>query len=75
MKGEFTGKTVVLSGFRDKDIQTKIEEQGGKVGSSVSKNTDFLIVKESLDEMTDKMKKATELGVKILTKDKVLKML
>jgi len=75
VKGEFTGKTVVLSGFRDKEIQTKIEEQGGKIGSSVSKNTHYLIIKEDVDEMTEKMKKATELGVKILTKDKLLKML
>ena len=75
VKGEFTGKIVVLSGFRDKDIQTKIEEQGGKVGSSVSKNTHYLIIKEDVDEMTEKMKRATELGVKILTKDKLLKML
>jgi DNA ligase (NAD+) len=74
VKGEFTGKTVVLSGFRDKEIQTKIEEQGGKVGSSVSKNTNYLIVKED-GEMTEKMKKASELGVKILTRDKVMKML
>jgi NAD-dependent DNA ligase len=75
VKGEFTGKIVVLSGFRDKDIQTKIEEQGGKISSSVSKNTNYLIIKEDVDEMTEKMKRATELGVKILTKDKLLKML
>jgi len=75
IKGEFTGKTVVLSGFRDKEIQTKIEEQGGKVGSSVSKNTNYLIIKESVDEMTEKMKKASELGIKILTKEKLMKML
>ena len=74
VKGEFTGKTVILSGFRDKEIQTKIEEQGGKIGSSVSKNTNYLIIKED-GEMTEKMKKATELGVKILTREKFMKML
>ena len=74
VKGEFTGKTVILSGFRDKEIQTKIEEQGGKIGSSVSKNTNYLIIKED-GEMTEKMKKAAELGVKILTREKFMKML
>lgn len=77
IKGEFTNKTVVLSSFRDKEIQEKIESQGGKVGSSVSKNTDYLIVKDQsvLDNPTDKVKKAQELQIKILTKDKILKML
>jgi NAD-dependent DNA ligase len=77
VKGKFTGKTVVLSGFRDKEIQTSIEEQGGKVSSSVSKSTDFLVIKDksTLDDPTDKITKALDLGIKILTKDEIKKML
>jgi DNA ligase (NAD+) len=75
--GEFTGKTVVFSSFRDPELKEKIENQGGKVGSSVSKNTDYLVVKDKsvLDDPTDKITKAIELEIKILTKDKLIKML
>jgi DNA ligase (NAD+) len=77
VNGEFSGKTIVMTGFRDKSIQDKIESQGGKIGSSVSKNTDILIVKDQsvIDDPTDKVIKAKELGIKIITKDKVEKML
>ena len=76
-KGSFTGKTVVMTGFRDKELQDKIESQGGKVGSTVSKNTDYLIVKDQtvIDEPTDKVQKAIDLSITILTKEKAIKML
>lgn len=75
-KGEFTGKTVVFTGFRDKDLEAKIEAQGGKIGSTVSKNTDYLVVKDQkiIDEPTDKVSKAISLGIKIITKEKLAKM-
>jgi NAD-dependent DNA ligase len=77
LQGNFTNKTVVFTGFRDKELEGKIEAQGGKIGSSVSKNTDYLVVKEqsSIDEPTDKVSKAISLGIKIITKDKLVKML
>jgi DNA ligase (NAD+) len=77
IKGEFTNKTVILTGFRDKNLQDKIEAQGGKIGSSVSKNTDYLVVKDQtiIDNPTDKVTKAQDLGVKIITKQKLEKML
>ncbi len=76
-KGEFTGKIVVFTGFRDKDLEIKIESQGGKIGSSVSKNTDYLVVKDQtvIDEPTDKVSKAISLGIKIITKENLNKML
>lgn len=74
IKGELTNKTIVLSGFRDKDLQSKIEEQGGKVGSSVSKNTDYLVVSDP-DETSSKINKANELGIKIITKEQLVKLL
>lgn len=33
------GKTIVMTGFRNKEIEQKIKEMGAKLGSSVSKNT------------------------------------
>jgi NAD-dependent DNA ligase len=77
VSGEFSGKTVVMTGFRDKSLQDKIESQGGKIGSSVSKNTNILIVKDQsvIDDPTDKVSKAIDLGIKIITKEKAEKML
>ena len=76
-ESSLTGKTMVLSGFRDAELQGKLEGMGVKVSSSVSKNTDYLVVKdkETIDENTGKVAKAKEVGVKIITKDNLLKML
>ena len=75
--GRFTDKIVVFTGFRDKDLQSQIEKQGGKIGSSISKNTDFLIIVDQsvLDKQTDKIIKAQELNIKIITKDQLIKLL
>lgn len=75
--GIFTNMIIVLTGFRDKDLQSQIESQGGKIGSSITKNTNYLIVKDQtmIDDPTDKIKKALELNIKIITKDKLIKML
>lgn len=74
---KITNMTFVFSSFRDKELQEMIETMGGKVNSSVSKNTDYLIVKDDsvLDNKTDKIKKAEELGVKILTRVNLVKLL
>jgi NAD-dependent DNA ligase len=76
-EGKLTNKTMVLSGFRDASLQEKLEGMGVKISSSVSKNTDYLIVKdkETIDDNTGKVAKAKEVGVKIITKDALLKML
>ncbi|KRQ87538.1 DNA ligase [Caloramator mitchellensis] len=61
------GKTVVVTGtlenYTRDEIQYLIEKLGGKVSGSVSKKTSFVIVGESPGS---KLKKAQELGVKIL---------
>ena len=76
-KGEFTNKIVVFSSFRDSMLQKQIEDMGGKISSAVSKNTDYLIVKDNsvLNDPSEKIKKAIELNIKILTKDKLIKLL
>jgi len=77
VKGDFTDKIIVLTGFRDKELQNKIEEQGGKIGSTISKNTNFLVVKDQsmIDEPTEKIKKASSLNIKIITRDQLIKKL
>ena len=66
-------KTWVLTGFRDKILQQKIEDKGGKIASTVSKNTDILVVKdkESLDTPSSKVIKAQKLGIKIIQKSQI----
>ena len=72
-KNKYTDKTIVMSGFRDAELQQQLEDSGAKITNSVSKNTDYLIVKDqnTIDENTGKVQKANELGVKIITIDKV----
>ena len=62
---------IVVSGFRDKDIISYIENEGGILTNTVSKNTDLLVIKDKSVMDTSKVIKAKELGVKIITKDKV----
>jgi len=59
-------KKFVFSGFRDKEMETRIEAVGGKVVSSVSKDTSYVVVKDAAASST-KTKKAVELGVAIIT--------
>lgn len=77
IKGQFTDKTLVFTEFRDANLKEKIEAQGGHVASTVSKNTDYLVVNEQsvIDNPTTKVIKALELNIKIITKDKLIKML
>ena len=77
INGYFTNKTLVLSGFRDKTIQDKLEKQGAKISVSISKNTDYLVVKDKsiLDNPTEKVNKAKELNINIITKDKLISLL
>lgn len=70
------GKTFVLTGklaalSRD-EAGDRIRELGGKVSGSVSKKTDYVVVGE---DAGSKLRKATELGVRILDEDEFLRMI
>jgi NAD-dependent DNA ligase len=63
----FVNKKVVLTGFRSKEITDFIESNGGKITSTVSKNTNLVIYVPG-DKTGSKFNKAQQLGIKLLTK-------
>ena len=65
LSGKFNNQNIVLSGKRDIEIIELIEKEGGSIKSTVNKNTNLLVV-DSLDLQTSKMKKAKELNIKII---------
>lgn len=72
----FSGKTCVLTGTLENttrdQAKNNIKSAGGRIASSVSKDTDLLIVGA---EPGSKYKKAKELGIKIIDEKEFLKML
>ncbi|MBQ8498194.1 NAD-dependent DNA ligase LigA [Chlamydia sp.] len=67
------GKTIVLTGTFQEITRSQLEERirflGGKVSSSVSKNTDAIVVGSGAGA---KLKKAQELGIRILKEHDLL---
>lgn len=61
------GKSVVFTGFRDNDLESRIGEVGGKVTTSVSKSTGYVVVGGVKGENSSKEKKAVEYNIPILT--------
>lgn len=60
------GKTVVLTGTREKNIIDFLKNVGANQGSNVSKNT-FLVVAKNKDEDTGKAEEARKLNVPIMS--------
>lgn len=75
-KGILSGKVFVLTGtlstYSRSEATKMIEEAGGRVSSSVSQRTDYVVAGEAPGS---KLKKAKELGIQILTEDDFKKML
>ena len=64
---KLNGLTIVMTGFRDKDLKSQIESDGGKVTDTISKNTNILITKEA-DASSTKVTKAEKLGIRVMDK-------
>lgn len=78
VKQVLEGKVFVITGtveyFANRDeMKEKIEQLGGKVTGSVTKNTDYLI-NNDVESSSSKNKKAKELGIPIISEDKFLQM-
>jgi len=68
VKGEkCKGWIVVFTGFRDKNLERLLAEQGGSTASSVSGRTTHLVMKQK-GSGSSKEKKAQDLGINILDK-------
>jgi NAD-dependent DNA ligase len=67
-------KKIVFSGFRNKDYEKIIENNGGSVSTSISKNTSYLIVADKNEE-SSKIDKAKSLNIPILSKEEFEKLL
>ncbi len=72
----FAGKTFVLTGtlehFKRNEAQALIESYGGKVSSSISQKTDYLL---SGEDSGSKLVKAEALGVTVISEEEFLKMI
>ena len=70
------GKTFVITGtlpsLKRNEAKSLIEQAGGKVTNSVSKNTDYLVVG---DDAGSKLEKARKLGIQELNESQILAML
>ncbi len=73
---KFAGKTFVVTGTLDamtrEEAKAIIEQVGGKVTSSVSGNTDYVIVGK---EAGTKLQKAKKLGLNLLNEDEFIKLM
>lgn len=73
---DYSGKTFVLTGtlptLKRSEAKAIIESHGGKVSSSVSKKTDFVVAGE---EAGSKLDKANELGVAVISEEQLLEMM
>ena len=71
--GRFKGKTFVPTGtlptMKRKEAQSLIEKLGGKVSSSVSKKTDYVVAGE---DAGSKLVKAQELGIEIISEQELI---
>lgn len=75
-KDELSGMTFVITGsvknFQNREcMKLFIETHGGKVSGSVSPKTSYL-VNNDITSTSDKNKKAKELGIPIITEDKLV---
>jgi DNA ligase (NAD+) len=77
VSNKLSGKTFVVSGvfqlFSRDDLKKAIEDNGGKVGSSISAKTDYVIAGENMGPA--KLEKANQLGIKIISENDFLHLL
>jgi NAD-dependent DNA ligase len=71
INANISGKSFVFTGFRDKDLEAYIIRMGGFIKTTISKNTDYLVVAD-LNENSTKVDKARSIGVPIILRDNAI---
>jgi len=70
----FNGKYFVFSGFRNKEYEDIIKINNGIINDNIVKNTNYLIIK-NFSKISEKIKKAKDKGIIILTEEEFKKIL
>ncbi|MSP84253.1 MAG: DNA ligase (NAD(+)) LigA [Flavobacteriaceae bacterium] len=74
---KLAGKTFVISGIFEKfsrdDLKRAIEDNGGKLGSSISAKTDYVVAGDNMGPA--KLEKANSLRISIISEDDFISML
>ncbi len=74
---KLVGKTFVVSGvfelFSRDDLKKSIEDNGGKVGSSISAKTDYVVAGDNMGPA--KLEKANQLGIPIISEHEYVEMI
>jgi len=65
VSSKFAGQNILFTGFRDSSWKKKIEKNGGKVLSGISKKVTLLVCKD-IDKSSDKIEKANSFNIKII---------
>jgi DNA ligase (NAD+) len=63
---DLAGTVVVFTGVRDKDMEQRIIQRGGKVASSFTKAVN-LVIADNVDSGSSKIQKAKEKGIKVMS--------
>lgn len=66
------GEKICMTGFRDVELTTTIEDNGGEISSGVTGNTTILLVADK-NSSSSKTVKALAMGIPILTKPEFIK--
>ena len=64
--GKLKGQSIVITGFRDKDLEVLIKSEGGKIASGVTGNTTIVIAKD-VNSTSSKIKKAKQKKIPIMS--------
>jgi NAD-dependent DNA ligase len=60
--GDLDGVTVVFTGIRDKELEAKIEARSGRIGSSVNRETTYLVAKDPTGNSSKLVKARSIIG-------------
>ena len=65
-KQRFIGKNICFTGFRNNEWNSIVENEGGKILSSVTSICNMLVVKD-INSTSSKMQKAKQMGIEIMS--------